>query len=146
MFASIWSALRKSAAHRPQRQRPLNRRPSLEALEARYLLSGGPGGGPDPSAANLSGPGPGSQPAVVLNQGGGPGSSGGSTSGAVGISGPNYPLAPTTGPARPDPTTLSQPTTIMVLVPLTGTPGGPTPTVTVVPVCTGTSPNTGSAG
>jgi hypothetical protein len=134
MFASIWSALSKSAGHRSQRQRPLNRRPNLEVLEDRYLLSGGPG----PSVANLSGPS--SPQVVVLNQGGGPGSSGTSGSGGIGISGPGYPLPPVTGPVRPDPSTLSQPPATIVLMPVSGTPGGSGPTMTVVPICTGTGP------
>jgi hypothetical protein len=75
---------------------------------------------------------------VVVTQTSSPGTSGGigtsGGSGSAGISGPGYPLPPTSGPTRPDAGTLdpSQPTT--VLVPLTGTPGGPDPTLAVVPV------------
>jgi hypothetical protein len=145
MFAELWSALRKSPTRRPQRSGPLNRRLCLEALEDRNLLSGGPG----PSTANVSGSGS-PQVAVVTPSGGSSSSSGqtsgGSGSGAVGISGPGYPLAPTSGPTRPDPTTLSQPPGGTTLVAITGTPGGPDPTVAVVPVCTGTSPVSGTGG
>jgi hypothetical protein len=77
-------------------------------------------------------------PAVVVTQTGSPGTSGGQGTsgggGSAGISGPGYPLPPDSGPSRPDAGTRdpSQPTT--TLVPLTGTPGGPT--VAVVPVVT----------
>src|SRR5262249_53694189 len=111
-----------------------SRRLFLEPLEERALLSGGlSGGGPGPSLT--TGSNSGSQPAVVLTQSGGPGPSSGTSSGGVGISGPGYPLAPTSGPTRLDPATLNQPLPTMILVPLTGTPGGPS--VAVVAVCTG---------
>jgi hypothetical protein len=125
MFAAIWTAMRKSPI-----SRPVKARPCLEVLEDRNLLSGGPG----PSLTNVSGPSPAALTGSTSGQ-----TSGGSGSGALGISGPQYPLAPSCGPTRPDPGTLSQPSGSTVLVGITGTPGGPGPTVTVVPVCTGTS-------
>jgi hypothetical protein len=145
MLSELWSALRKPSPRRTQRSRPLNRRPCLEALEDRNLLSGGPG----PSGG--TGGGPGSSPVAVLTQsdtsGSGSGqTSGGSGSGSVGISGPGYPLAPTSGPTRPDPGTVSQSSGGTTLVSITGTPGGPGPTVTVIPICTGTSPGGSTAG
>jgi hypothetical protein len=145
MLAELWSALRNPPIRRPQRSRPLNRRPSLEPLEDRNLLSAGP------SPSSLSGSGSGPSQVAVINQSGGTGSgsgqtSGGSGSGSTGVSGPGYPLAPATGPTRPDPTTLSQPAGGTTLVSITGTPGGPDPTVAVVPVCTGASPGGSTAG
>jgi hypothetical protein len=112
--------------------------------KASNLLSGGSG----PSSLNISGSGP-SQVAIDTQTGSGSGSgqtSGGSGSGLVGISGPGYPLAPSSGPTRTDPGTLSQTSGGSVLVPVTGTPGGSGPVVALVPVCTGTSPGTGTGG
>jgi hypothetical protein len=137
MFATLWSALQHRPSRQPRRSPVLHRKPTLEALEDRNLLSGGPGGGPGPSG------GSGTPVVAVLSTSVSNGSGGG-----LGISGPGYPLAPATGPARPDPATLSQPSTTTVLVPLSGTPGGPGPTVAVVPVCSGsgTSGGPGTAG
>ena len=140
MFAEIWSALQRSPTHRRQPPLPLKRRPCLEALEDRNLLSGGAG----PSSLSVSGSGP-SQVAIVPGSSSGQ-TSGGSGTGLVGISGPGYPLAPTSGPTRTDPGTLSQTSGGSVLVSITGTSGGSGPTLAVVPVCTGTSPGTGTAG
>jgi hypothetical protein len=138
MFSAWWFALKTSVFRRPPRSRPMTRRLCLEALEERALLSGGLSGGPGPLPTNSGGPGP--QPVAVISQGGGTGSSGGSGSGGSGISGPGYPLPPNTAPPLPDPSTLSPTPPIMVLVPLTGTPGGPGPSLAVAPVCTSGGP------
>ena len=150
MFADLWFALRKLASRRPQRLRSTSRL-YLEPLEDRLPLSGGLVTGSDPSptsGSNVSG----SQQVAIVGQSGGPGPSGGQgTSGGSGssslfLSGVGYPLAPTTGPARPDPSTLSQPPQTTVMVPLTGTPGGPYSIMAVVPVCTGGGPASPPAG
>jgi hypothetical protein len=131
MFSNLWSALQKPASRRPQRSRSTSRRLGVETLEDRALPSGGPGGGLVSPSGSTPG-GSGSQPAAVLTQSGGPGSSSGGS-----ISGPGYPLPPSSGPSRPDPGTLDPTTSTAVLVPLTGTPGGPDPTLAVVPIVTG---------
>jgi hypothetical protein len=144
MFAAIWSALRRSPTPLRRPSLPPKRRPCLEVLEDRNLLSGGAG----TSSVSVSGSDP-SQVAIVTQTSSASGSgqtSGGSGSGLVGISGPGYPLAPGSGPTRTDPGTLSQTSGGSVLVGITGTSGGSGPTLAVVPVCTGTSPGTGTAG
>jgi hypothetical protein len=81
---------------------------------------------------------------VVQTNGGGTGSSGATGSGSIGISGPGYPIAPTSGPTTSGP---SQSPPITVLIPVSGTSGGPAASLGVVAVCTGggTGPS-GSAG
>jgi hypothetical protein len=144
MLTDFWLALKKLSSRRPQRPR-LAHRLSLESLEDRLALSGGPGisGGPGPTSGSS---GSGSQPVAIVATSGSPGSSGGNGSGSIVLSGPGYPLAPSSGPARPDPSTLSQPAQTTVMVPLTGTPGGPSPSLAVVPVCTGGGPGSPPAG
>jgi hypothetical protein len=142
MFFAWWLALKQSVSRRPRRSLPATRRLCLEPLEERALLSGGLSGGPGPSATNSGGPGP--QPVAVISQSGGTGSSGGSGSSGGGISGPGYPLPPSTAPPLPDPGTLSPTSPIMVLVPLTGTPGGSGPSLALAPVCTTGGPAPGT--
>jgi hypothetical protein len=139
VFSILWSAVLKPASRRPQRSRSTRFRLSVESLEDRTVPSGGSDSSVTQPSGSTSG-GPGSPPAAVVTQTSSPGTSGGQgTSGGTGsvnISGPGYPLPPSCGPTRPDAGTLdpSQPTT--VLVPLTGTPGGPGPTLAVVPMVT----------
>ena len=136
MLSTFWSALWRSRSNRTRPVRPMGVRLFLEPLEERALLDGGlSGGGPGPSLSTDSTSG--SQPAVVVTNGGGPGSSGATGSGSVGISGPGYPLVPTGGPTIPPPSGPSQSPPVTVLVPISGTPGGPGPSVGVVAVCTG---------
>jgi len=136
MFASLWSARAQSGSR--GRPRPTRPRLSLESLEDRTVPSTGPGGG----STLISGTPGGSGTAVILTSGGsgstsggtgstpgGSGSTGGGSGGSLFMSGPGYPLAPTTGPTPTSPT----PTTSDVLVPLCGTTD---PTVVVGPVVT----------
>ena len=111
MFASLWSARVQSGSR--GRPRPTRPRLSLESLEDRTVPSSGPGGG--------SG--------LISGTPGGSGSTSGGSGGSLFMSGPGYPLAPTTGPTPASPT----PTTSDVLVPLCGTTD---PTVVVGPVVT----------
>ena len=93
-------------------------------------LSGGPSGG--------GGPGP--QPTALL----GGSSSGGSGSGNQNLSGPGYPLAPTTSPTLMASCGPSQQT--INLVPLSGSPSGPSATLTVIPMLVTVSGSTGGPG
>jgi hypothetical protein len=131
MFSALWKALRNSGPRRPQRPRETHSRLAVERLEDRTLLSGGLAGGPGPSGGRRTGDGSGL--IAVVDQRGG-----------RGLSGPGYPLAPVSGPSRPDPGTVvtqTQPTTMVVST--SGSPGGPSPTLTVVPVViSGTSGST----
>jgi hypothetical protein len=145
MLIELWFGLRKFSSRRPQRLRSTSRL-CLEPLEDRMCLSAGPSAGGAPIPSSGSSGGTGSQPvAIVAGASGTQGTTGGSGTSSV-LSGPGYPLAPTTGPARPDPGTLSPPPQTTVLVPMTGTPGGPDPTLTVLPVCTGGGPGSTPAG
>lgn len=146
MLSTFWSSLWRSGSNRKRPVHPMSVRLSLEPLEERALLSGGLSGGgtgPSPSTDSTSG----SQPAVVQTSSGGSGSSGGTGSGSAGISGPGYPLAPTSGPTLPPPSDPSLSSTVTVLVPMSGTPGGSGPSLSVVAVCTGGGPGpSGSSG
>lgn len=139
MLSTFWSALWRSGSNRKRPERPMSVRLSLEPLEERALLSGGlSGGGPGPSPTPNSSSG--TQTAVVQTNSGNSGSSGGTGSGSAGISGPGYPLPPTSGPMLPPPSDPSLSTTVTVLVPMSGTPGGSGPSLTVVAVTTGGGP------
>jgi hypothetical protein len=124
MFFIFWTGLRKTRARRAQQRRSMSRRLVLEALEDRTVPSGGLSGGPGPSG----GGDPGSQPAAILSST----TPGGTGSGNQNLPGPGYPLAPTTSPTLTASCAPSQQTT--VLVPLTGSSGGPNATLTVVPM------------
>ena len=140
MLSTFWSALWRSGSKRTRPVRPTSVRLCLEPLEERALLDAGlSGGGPGPSLTTDSTSG--SQTTVAQTTSGGTGSSGTSGSGSLGISGPGYPLAPTSGPTLTDPT-LSPTST--VLVPVSGTSGGSGPSLGVIAVCT--SSGTGSSG
>jgi hypothetical protein len=143
MLSTFWSALWRSGSNRTRPVRPRGVRLFLEPLEERALLDGGlSGGGPVPSSSTDSTSG--SQPGVVQTTSGSSGSSGSTGSGSIGISGPGYPLAPSSGPTLPPPT-QSQPVT--VLVPISGTPGGSSTSLGVVAVCTSGGPSpSGSSG
>ncbi|HTK75218.1 MAG TPA: hypothetical protein VL371_08170 [Gemmataceae bacterium] len=133
MFASLWST-RQRIGSRP---RPVVNRPrlSLESLEDRTVPSSGPGGG----SGLITGTPGGSGTAVIQTSGGSgstsggsgstPGGSGSTSGGSLFMSGPGYPLAPSTGPTPTSPAT----TTTDVLVPLCGAPDS---TVVVSPVVT----------
>ncbi|SRR5579883_1202917 len=146
MLSTFWSAFWRSGSKRTRPVRPTSVRLSLEPLEERALLDGGlSGGGPGPSLS--TDPTSGSQTAVVQTTSGSTGSSGGTGSGSIGISGPGYPLASTSGPTLSPSSGPSQSTSVTVLVPTSGTPGGPAPSFGVVAVCTGGGPSpSGSAG
>lgn len=158
MFSTLVS-FGYSSFRKPQRSQSLRRKLAFELLENRALPSGGlndhvisvivdhSGSNHVAQVAELEHHGGSTPSAIVPNQssggsgssGGGPGN-GGSGPGAVFLSGPGYPLAPTSGPARPDPATLAQPTTTTTLVPMGGASGGPGPSLALVPVVTsGTS-------
>jgi hypothetical protein len=129
MFASLWST-RQRIGSRP---RPVMNRPrlSLESLEDRTVPSTGPSGG----SGLITGTPGGSGTAVIQTSGGsgstpgGSGSTSGGSGGSASVSGPGYPLAPSTGPAPTSPATP----TPDVLVPLCGTTDS---TVVVGPVVT----------
>jgi hypothetical protein len=147
MFSSLWSAFGKPRFRQPQRL-PARRRLCLESLEDRALPSGG---GPGTVLGTTSGSGssPGGPTAVISQSGSTPGGSGqgGGGSGSTGISGPGYPLAPAAGPTRPDVAVVGQPTQDVVLVPLSGSPGGPTfALVPMLVTVTGTGGTPGGSG
>jgi hypothetical protein len=131
MFTSLW----KSASRQTPRVQTKAVRLCLESLEERTLLSGGLSGGPGPSGSSG---GSGSQQVIVQSSSGGSGNSN--------LSGPGYPLVSTNGATRTDPGTLSQTDPTIVLMPLSGTPGGSGPTLSIVPVCTGGTSTSGGSG
>jgi hypothetical protein len=136
MLFSFWSGLWKKENRRSRQRQSLRKRLELEVLEDRAVPSGGLGS-PGPSG----GSGSGSQPTAVLSSS----TSGGS--GNLNLSGPGYPLAPTTSPALTPSCGPSQQST--ATAPLAGSPGGPSATLTVVPMVTtvsGTSGGTGPSG
>jgi hypothetical protein len=130
MSFSIWLVFGTAVPAR----RPARRRLGLERLEGREVPSGG---------LSPSGSSGGPQQAVALTSGSGQtsggsgstsgGSGSGSTSGGQGIPGPGYPLLPPTGPTISTVTT-DPTTTTTVVVPISGTPGGSTSDLTVVPM------------
>jgi hypothetical protein len=132
MFFSFMSGLRKQGARRSQQRRPLSRRLGLEVLEDRTVPSGGLSAGPS------GGGGP--QPTALVSGS----TSGGSGSGNQNLSGPGYPLAPTTSPTLAASCGPSQQTS--VLVPLSGSPGGPSATLTVAPMVITVSGSPGGSG
>ena len=142
MLSALRSAWKKSAARGPRRPQPGDRRLGLEPLEDRALPSGGPGTSSVPTPPTSSPGGPSTQLAAVVSNSGGPDTSSvsSSTSGSTSGGGPGYPLPPGTGPVRPDPGTLTTTPPTTTLVPVTGTPGGPDPSLALVPVSTGGSP------
>jgi hypothetical protein len=139
MFSLLKAAWQGPAKNAPARSHQAGRLLSLTTLEDRTvpsagmadgstLLTGTPGGsGSQPATLTQTSGGPG--PSAPPSTSGGSSSIGGSTSGG----GPGYPLPPTTGPT-PTGSTDPNPTPSAVLVPLCGTPGGPT--VVVSPVVT----------
>jgi hypothetical protein len=132
MLFSLLNSWLRAGERLPKRTRSRGRRLGLETLEDRAVPSG-VSGGPGPSGG--SGQTLVQDAAIVAApQSGGQGPGGGNGSGAVGISGPGYPLAPALGPTTTGVATtgLSQP--VVVLLPLTGSPGGPSSSLTVVPV------------
>jgi hypothetical protein len=121
MLFSFWSGIRNAAARRPRQGQSKNRRLGLEVLEDRAVPSGGPG-------PTTGGTGSGA-PQAALTSGS---TSGGTGSGNQNLPGPGYPLAPTTAPTMTPSCGPAQQVT--VLVPLSGSPGGPGATLTVAPM------------
>src|SRR5262245_31797624 len=148
MAIAFWSRLRKlgaqlfsssfSAGRQSGRRRPTVRL-ALETLEARNLLSGGPGGssgGPSTLLQPTSGSIDPTQ-AIVQSPGTNSGSTGGSTSGTTNQGGPDYPVPPPTGPTLTGSggTTTSPTSTSSggpAIGPTSTSPGGPAtdPTLT----------------
>jgi hypothetical protein len=134
MFSRLLQMLRKQSSSGVQIPNKARSRLCLEPLEERALLSGSP---VLSAATGSSGGPPAPLVGIVDTSGTGPsgGSSGGSSTST--ISGPGYPIAPTSGPTRPDSvcqTTQGQSTTF---IPVTGTSGGNGTALTSVPVCVG---------
>ncbi len=130
----MFRARKSSGLQAPSRARS---RLCLESLEERALLNGGP---LLSVASGSSGGPPAPLVGIVDSNGGTPGgsaSSGGS--GTSVISGPGYPIAPTSGPARPDSGTLTVQDQTTTFIPISGSPGGSGTTLTSVPVCLGSS-------
>jgi hypothetical protein len=118
MFFSFGSGNRKPRARRTQWAGSTVRL-SLESLEERAVPSGTSGGS---GTLSGGGPGPSTQPTGVVSQ-----------SGGLGISGPGYPLPPgvtVTGSSGGS----AQTQQTIVLVPLSGSPGGPSTSLAVVPM------------